>query len=127
LEGDLNMTCPLPQPTIRLLCIREEGRLGKTKFRYAVAACAVALLLLPVTPTSLLAQSGTPQARDPGSAVALNPQPLPPKKRVVRRDPTTGRAIIIVSGRKVPKRLKPRPGDPARLNPLLPPKASQNR
>ncbi len=68
--------------------------------------------------------------RDQPIVVALNPQPLPPRvaSRVIRRDPLTGRAIIIVSGRghKVFRGIG-NPGGKVMLNPQpLPPRTRRS-
>ncbi|MDB5602017.1 MAG: hypothetical protein JWN71_4061 [Xanthobacteraceae bacterium] len=65
---------------------------------------ALALLSLAMLDASMGDAGAQPSqvnsgASNPAGRVALNPQPLPPKAQVVRRDPTGGRAIIIVSGR----------------------------
>jgi hypothetical protein len=100
--------------------------------RPAILLCAIAISCLPNFASRALGQSTdpAPQARDPVALVAPNSPSVPPKNasRVIRRDPATGRAIIIVSGRgrKSSQRIKrPQPGGPAMLNPQpLPPKAS---
>jgi hypothetical protein len=87
--------------------------------RLTILSCAIALLCFPNFASGALAQSADEAARAR--------DPLPPKSRAVRRDPATGRAIIIVSGRgrKASQKIKhPQPGGPAMLNPQpLPPKA----
>jgi hypothetical protein len=98
--------------------------------RPAIPVCAIAILCLPNFASGALGQSAGPaaQARDPAAVVAPNPPPAQPKKasHVIRRDPATGKAIIIVSGRgrKVSQRItRPQAGGPAMLNPQpLPPK-----
>src|ERR1700676_1797177 len=99
--------------------------------RPAPLVCAIAILCLPNFASGALGQSAGPatQARDPDAVVAPNPPPVPPKNasHVIRRDPATGKALIIVSGRgrKGSQRIiRPQPGGPAMLNPQpLPPKA----
>jgi hypothetical protein len=97
--------------------------------RPAILLCAIAISCLPNFASRALGQSTdpAPQARDPAAVVAPNPPPVN-ASRAIRRDPATGRAIIIVSGRgrKSSQRIKrPQPGGPAMLNPQpLPPKAS---
>lgn len=86
------------------------------------AALAQAGVVDPAT------QAGT--VVNPAGKVTLNPQPLPPK--VVGRDPSTGKAIIIVSGRDRKKwrkvRIRRKPGGSVLLNPQpLPPKAVRAR
>ena len=113
-------------------CVRSSSE-GERKLvmRPAILVCAIAISCLPNFASRALAQSTdlVTQARDPAGVVAPNPPPVPPKNasHAIRRDPATGRAIIIVSGRgrKASQRIKrPRPGGPAMLNPQpLPPKA----
>lgn len=104
-----------------------------TTTRLASLAFAAALLgALSVTAPRALAQGG--RQVSPGGKATLNPQPLPPKVRTrkassrkLHRDPTTGRAIIIVSGKRDWRKTR-RPGGAVMLNPQpLPPKALQAR
>lgn len=91
--------------------------------RLAAFASAASMLCISSVPASDALAQGAPMVRS-GGTVTLNPQPLPPKARwrKVRRDPTTGKTIIIVSGKKI----RPKPGGPVMLNPQpLPPKVLQ--
>lgn len=96
--------------------------------RFASLAFTAALLLaLNAKASGALAQAAP--ARDPIARSALNPQPLPPKSRLrnVRRDPSTGKAIIIVSGKDW-RKTRRKPGSSVMLNPQpLPPKVLRAR